>query len=241
MTAEVRVETTTYTIEDQERMAKARNYLAWQSRLILPELGQRVVEVGCGLGNFTGKLLDREAVVAVDINPDCIERLKQRFPRQENLHASVCDTSSACFADLAGFRPDSCLCVNVLEHIEDDRRALRAMASILEPRGVIVLYVPAFQGLYGTVDWNLGHYRRYRRGMIARLAEASSLDVKKMHYVNAVGFFGWWMHSRVLRQEAWTERQIEIFDRFVAPWLSRLEAVAPPPFGQSLFAVLEKR
>jgi SAM-dependent methyltransferase len=234
------METTSYTIGDQERMAKARNYLAWQGRLILPEIGQRVVEVGCGLGNFTAKLLDREAVIAVDINADCIERLKQRYPLQKNLHASVCDTSGACFVDLAKFRPDSCVCVNVLEHIEDDRRALQAMASILEPRGVIVLYVPAFQGLYGTVDWNLGHYRRYRRSTVARLAEWNGLTVKKAHYVNAIGFFGWWMYSRVLRQEAWTERQIEIYDRLVAPWLSRVEAVAPPPFGQSLLAVLEK-
>jgi SAM-dependent methyltransferase len=240
MAADVRVETASYTIEDQERMAKATNYLAWQSRLILPQLGKRVVEVGCGLGNFTAKLLDRDAVIAVDINAGCVERLKRRYPLQENLFASVCDTSSPCFGDLADYRPDSCVCVNVLEHIEDDRRALRAMSSILEPGGVIVLYVPAFQGLYGTVDWNLGHYRRYRRPAIARLAESSGLRVKTSHYVNAVGFFGWWWYSRVLRREAWTERQIEIYDRFVAPWLSRVEAVAPPPFGQSLLAVFEK-
>ncbi|MBZ5610997.1 MAG: methyltransferase domain-containing protein [Acidobacteriia bacterium] len=232
---------TTYTVEDQERMAKATNYLAWQGRLILPELGQRVVELGCGLGNFTGKLLDRELVVAVDINPECIERLTQRYPHAKNLQAMVCDTGSPAFADLARFRPDSCLCTNVLEHIEDDLRALRAMASILEPGGVIVLYVPAFQGLYGAVDWNLGHYRRYRRGSIARLGEASGLAIKKAHYVNVLGFFGWWMCSRVLRQDALTDKQIGIFDRFAAPWLSRVEALLPPPFGQSLFVVLEKR
>jgi 2-polyprenyl-3-methyl-5-hydroxy-6-metoxy-1,4-benzoquinol methylase len=234
------VPTTTYVIEDQERMAKAANYLAWQSRLILQALGQRVVEIGCGLGNVTGKLLDREMVIGVDINPDCIERIKERYPKQKNLQAMVCDTSSSAFADLARFRPDSCLCTNVLEHIEDDRRALRDMASLLEPGGVIVLFVPAFQGLYGTLDWNLGHYRRYRRGSIARLAEACGLVVKKTHYVNALGFFGWWACSRLLRQEALSERQIVFFDRFVVPWLSRLEALAPPPFGQSLLAVLEK-
>jgi 16S rRNA A1518/A1519 N6-dimethyltransferase RsmA/KsgA/DIM1 with predicted DNA glycosylase/AP lyase activity len=41
-------------------------------------LGRRVVEVGCGLGNFTGMLLDREAVIAVDSNPDCIQRFAAR-------------------------------------------------------------------------------------------------------------------------------------------------------------------
>ncbi len=241
MASEVCVQSTTYTIEDQERMALARNYLAWQSRLMLPELGQRVVELGCGIGNFTGKLLDREAVLAVDINPECVERIKERYRSQRNFEALVCDTSRASFADLARFRPDSCVCVNVLEHIEDDQRALREMASILEPRGVIVLFVPAFPALYGPVDWNLGHYRRYRRRTIAWLAESSGLKIKKAHYVNVLGFFAWWMNFRVLRQEALSEGQIRFFDRFVAPWLSRAEAVVPPPFGQSLFTVLEKR
>ena len=230
----------TYTLEDQERMAKARNYLAWQCRLILPELGLRVVEVGCGVGNFTGQLLDRQTVIALDPEPDCVERLQQRYPRQANLHALVCDPCQACFADLARFHPDSCVCVNVLEHIQDDRQALEAMASILESGGTIVLFVPAFPALYGPVDRNLEHFRRYRRRDIARLAHATGLRLKKAHYVNLAGFFGWWMNAHVLKREAQSERQIEIFDRFIVPVLSRCEAVAPPPFGQSLLAVLEK-
>jgi|HubBroStandDraft_1064217.scaffolds.fasta_scaffold31274_3 SAM-dependent methyltransferase len=221
-------------------MANARNYLAWQSRLITPELGQRVVEIGCGLGNFTGKLLDREAVIALDIEPDCIERLHRRYPRQPNLHTFVGDTGSDSFPDLAKFHPDSCLCVNVLEHIEDDRDALVRMASILEPGGTIVLWVPAFPSLYGAVDRNLGHYRRYRRATFAQLASSTGLDLKKVHYVNLFGFFAWWLNSHVLRRDALSRVQIDFFDRFVAPVFSRLEEKTPPPFGQSLFAVLQK-
>ena len=229
-----------YTVEDQARMARARNYVAWQSRLILPEVGQRVVEVGCGSGNFTGELFNRELVIAVDIEPKCIEYLGGRYPDQPNLRALVCDPCSASFAELARFHPDSCVCRDVLEHIEDDQRAVAAMAAILEPRGKIVLWVPAFQILYGPMDRRLNHYRRYRRNDLMRLAERTGLGVKKIHYVNAAGFFLWWGSSHVLRQQTLAEGQIDIFDRWIAPWLSRLEAVMPPPFGQSLFAVLEK-
>src|ERR1700734_3346431 len=88
------VRASTYNIADQERMAQARNYFAWQSRLVGPELGRRVVEVGCGLGNFTRTLLDREAVIALDGERDCIERLVERYPNQPNLHAFVCDAAS---------------------------------------------------------------------------------------------------------------------------------------------------
>jgi SAM-dependent methyltransferase len=221
-------------------MARAKNYLAWQSRLILPELGQRIVEVGCGMGNLTGNLLDRELVIASDMGSECIEYLRQRYPRRENLHAVVCEPGSETFAELKRFHPDSCLCVNVLEHIEDDRRALAAMASILEPGGVIVLWVPAFQALYGNVDRHLGHYRRYRLPEIVALANAAGLRLKKAHYVNVVGFFLWWSSSHILRQDAWTSGQIESYDRLIAPWLSRLESLVRPPFGQTVFAVLQK-
>ena len=229
-----------YTLEDQERMARAKNYFAWQGRLVIPELGRRVVEVGCGIGNFTRMLLDREAVIALDKHPGCIERFRECYGNQRNVRCFACDVADPEFSDLARFHPDSCVCLNVLEHIEDDERALHRMASILAPGGVIVLLLPAFEALYGPIDRNLGHRRRYSRESITRLARAGGLHVKKVHYVNSIGFFGWWVNACVLKREAQSERQIEVFDRLVVPVLSRIENWAPPPFGQSLFAVLEK-
>ena len=158
-------------------MTLARNYFAWQGKLVAREVGQRVVEVGCGLGNFTAMLLDRELVVAVDSDPACIERLKQRYPGRENLQAFTADAGGPAFSDLARFRPDSCVCLNVLEHIADDRSALEAMASILAPGGVIVLLLPAFQALYGPIDRHLGHYRRYDRHVFGRPPGRRTLDV----------------------------------------------------------------
>ena len=221
-------------------MTRAKNYFAWQSRLVVRELGQRVVEVGCGIGNFTGLLLDRELVIALDREEACVESLRQRFPRHANLKAVICQPGSEAFRDLARYRPDSVVCVNVLEHIEDDVAALRAMAEILAPGGAIVLLVPAFQALYGPIDRNLGHYRRYRRGTLRRLAGAAGLEVRKLHYVNAVGLFGWWVNARVLKRETQSDGQIAIFDRWMAPVFSALEGAIPPPFGQSLLAVLRR-
>jgi len=234
------VHASTYTITDQERMTHAANYFAWQGRLMAPNLGPRVLEVGCGIGNFTGMLLDREMVLSIDVEPECIERLRARYSNRPNLHAFVCEPHTAAFADLARWRPDSCVCLNVLEHIDDHRRALEAMASVLVPGGAIVLLVPAFQALYGPIDRNLGHRRRYTRGMLTALAHSAGLRVEKLHYVNAIGFFGWWINARVFQREAQSASQIRVFDRCVVPWLSRLEAIAPPPFGQSLLAVLRK-
>lgn len=232
-----------YLIQDLERMSKAVNYLAWQSRLVRPEIGRRVVEVGCGLGNFTSALFDREVVLALDIDPFCIDRLRRRYPGRANLHTFVLDATDpddGAFSDIAAFHPDTCVCLNALEHIEDDLRALARMRSLLVPGGVVVLLAPACQALYGPIDEKLGHFRRYDRRGIRELAATAGLRVKKLRYVNSVGFLGWWMNAQLLRREAQSPAQIAIFDRLIVPPLSRLESLIPPPFGQSLFAVLEK-
>jgi SAM-dependent methyltransferase len=217
-------------------MARAANYFAWQSRLVLRHLGRRVVEVGCGIGNFTGMLLDRDVVVAVDVEPACVQSLRERYPDRPNLHTFVAED----IRGLARFAPDSVVCLNVLEHIADDREALRRMASILSPGGVIVLLVPAFPALFGPIDRNLGHYRRYTRKSLAALATECGLDIRVAHFMNSLGFFGWWINARLLRREEQSEAQIALFDRVAVPVMSRVEAWAPPPFGQSLLVVLER-
>ena len=230
-----------YGRQTQERMAKAINYYAWQARLVAREIGTRVMEVGCGMGNFTGLLLHRcEAVLAVDGDPKCIERLQARYANESKLSAVPCDAASDEFRSLSGFRPDSCVCLNALEHIEDDRRALENMASVLTPAGVIVLLVPASKALYGPIDSNLGHYRRYSRKSIFKLAEHAGLKIRKLHHINSIGFFGWWTFARVFRRETLSPVHIELFDRYFLPWMSRFEDTVRPPFGQSLFVVLQK-
>jgi SAM-dependent methyltransferase len=230
--------TSTYVIQDQEQMARAKNYFAWLSRLVLPELGQRVIEVGCGIGNFTGALLDREIVIATDAEPECIERLRRRYPHETNLRTLPYGVASSQFSTLASFRADSCVCMNVLEHIEDDAGALRSMAAVLSPPARIALFVPAFPSLYGPADGNMGHYRRYTRKSLHAVAEAAGLRVLNARYVNLAGFFGWWTNAHVFRRADLPATQIELFDWLIVPVLSRAEAVFHPPFGQSLFAVL---
>jgi SAM-dependent methyltransferase len=241
--ASIAVETaksSTYTVEDQRRMTLAKNYFQWQGRLVGREIGQRVLEIGCGVGNFTEMLLERPAVVALDKEPICIERFKHRYAKQHNLQAFVCDVNSDNFLKFARFAPDLCVCLNVLEHIEADAAFLRRVRTVLMPGGALVLMVPAFRALYGPIDHNLGHFRRYSIRSLRQLAEATGLRVKNARYMNLAGFIGWWANARLFQREAQSETQIRFFDRYIVPAASRIEAVVPPPFGQSIFAVLQK-
>jgi SAM-dependent methyltransferase len=240
MEGKLTVDSLTYLLEDQALMARAENYFAWQARLILPELGQRVLEVGCGSGNFTRTLLGREAVIAVDNEPACVERLVKRFPGQANLYTAVCGPDEDAFEELARFRPDSLVCLNVLEHIKDDAAAVRRMAAILPAGSAMVLLLPAFPALHGSIDRNLGHFRRYSGASVKRLAAHTGLTVERVEYMNLMGFFGWWLNARIFRRQAQSAWQIALFDKSIAPAMSRIESRFPPPFGQSLLAVLRK-
>jgi len=219
-------------------MAEAKNYFAWQASLIKPHLGQRVVEVGCGAGNFTNFLLDRELVIALDPDPGALAAHRERFGARPNLR--LIRAAAADVRGLDPFSPDSCVCLNVLEHVADDFEAIRAMASILPRGGKIVLWVPALPALYGPIDRNLGHHRRYRKADLHALARDASLTIAKLHHVNLAGSLGWWMNARILRLQEQSPAQIRFFDRYVVPPMAVLERIVAPPFGQSLFAVLLK-
>jgi SAM-dependent methyltransferase len=228
-----------YMLRDQALMSAAKNYFAWQARLALPKLGRRVLEIGCGTGNFTRHLRDRELVIALDREPRMLEQVQSGIPGAGNLRTVLADAEdAAAVAKLASLALDSCVCLNVLEHIRDDAAALKGMSRAIRPGGAIVLIVPAFPSLYGPVDRKLGHFRRYTTASLARAANAAGLSVEEMRYFNAAGFFGWWLNARVLRREAQSAGQIAFFDRWIVPAAARVEKIARAPFGQSLFAVL---
>lgn len=229
-----------YMAADQARMALAQRYFAWLAKLVRPHLGQRILEIGSSIGNFTGMLLDREAVLAVDVERWAVDAVRERYAGHGNLEARLADLGAEEFVALSRFRADTCVCMNVLEHISDDRAALRRMGTVVEDGGKVILVVPAFPALYGPIDRRLGHFRRYTRRGIGELAASAGLRIETMRYVNVAGFFGWWINAHVLRREAQSEAQIRFFDRWIVPMESRMEQLIHPPFGQSLFVVLEK-
>ncbi len=229
-----------YALRDQQLVSAATRYFQWQAKLTCGEIGKRVVEVGCGIGNFTETLIDLELVVSTDAERACIDQHRLRFSAFPNIESRVVDVEDPAFTELRRVRPDSIVCLNVLEHVRDHQLAMRHMESNLESGGTIVLLVPAFPALYGPIDRNLGHHRRYTRREIKHLADGAGLRIRKLIYLNFVGFFGWWVNAHLLVRQEHSEMQIRIFDRYLVPVQSRLEALYPPPFGQSILGVFEK-
>ena len=103
------------------------------------------------------------------------------------------------------------------------------------PGGRLLLYVPADPALYGTMDKQVGHFRRYSPDALRRLIESAGFTVEKITYMNRVGRLPWWLNGRVLRRTHVPAGQSRVFD-FMVPMIRRIEGENPKS-GLSLLAV----
>ena len=211
-------------------------YNRWMFDRLHPWVGRRVLEIGSGIGNLSAFLVDRERLVLTDTREEYLSRLRQRFAGHSNIAVArlyLPDDDRA----VAGQRFDTIICLNVLEHVDDDISALQAIRRLLAPAGRLVLLVPALPALDGTIDRALGHHRRYPRAGLAGLLAATGFKLAHIEYYNLAGIPGWWWAGRVLRSETIPGGSLKLYDALVP--LFRLERFIPWRVGQSLIAIGE--
>ncbi len=225
-----------------DSLSGADNYLDFLVDLMSPHLASPVLEIGAGLGDLSVRYaaLGHE-VVATDISERCLEHLRLELRDQLRLVAPY----DVMTAGPAPGRPDegfgSAVLSNVLEHLPDDVAALGNLAANLRPGGTIVVFVPAFEALYGRFDHMIGHHRRYRTRMLAEAFEAAGLETVVNRYVNLPGWFAWLLTVRLLGKIPTDERAVRTYDRLVVPTLRKVETKFAPPFGQSILGVARVR
>lgn len=222
-------------------MSTADNYNRWIMSAFSGYLGRRIVEIGIGHGEFRRLLPDRCDYVGVDIDQALIDNARRRSPGSRYV---LCDASSPAIVQhlgAGGF--DTVLCLNVLEHIGDDRQALGNMLRLLCPGGHLLLFVPAMPFLYGDLDRLAGHHRRYTRTTLAALAKGQTATVEKLEYFNAIGGVGWLCNRFTTHRSldgARVEWQIRLFDRGIYPVARVLDPLTRRVFGQSIVAVIRR-
>jgi glycosyltransferase involved in cell wall biosynthesis len=210
-------------------LSGARRFNAWMADTIRPYVGKRVLEIGAGIGNLTRQLVSRrELYIAADIDEEHLARLRTRFHHRSNLRVCTCDlTKPADFGPFAGVM-DSVVCLNVLEHVEDDMQGLRNIHSVLRPGGKAIILVPHGQEVFGTLDVALGHYRRYKHSELKERMESAGFQVERILEFNRISRPGWYLTGRILKQTTLSHLQLKLFDRLV--WLWRyIDARLPWP------------
>ena len=223
------------------RMAMLAPYNRWLHERFESYLGNRILEVGSGVGNQTRYFIEeRERVVASDIEPHYVRELTGRFGDRNNVRIAsyrfpLRDVDRA---ELQSEGIDTIVCMNVLEHIEDDVSTLTDFAGVLPQNGHLVLLVPSLKALYGTLDKHLNHFRRYDEEELRTKLAAAGFTIDTMRFLNRVAVPGWWLNSRVLRKTVMPKGQLRLF-KWVMPLL-RLEEKRPPGFGLSLLVLARK-
>lgn len=220
------------------RLRRARRYNEWVWSLLEPHVGDRVLEVGCGVGNFTCYLANRDLVVATDNNERYLDMLRHSVGHLDNIKVERVNWNGPDLERLRAFAFDTIICLNVLEHIERDGDALATFATLLKPNGRLVLQVPAMKALYGELDRALNHYRRYDRDeLIAKLCE-HGFAIDEARYFNIPGIVGWYINAVLLKRRTVPGVQSRIANLLV-PWL-RLERRMDLTCGMALVAIGRK-
>lgn len=219
--------------ENLEVMADAVNYNRFLVSLIQNEsrLDEKIVDFGAGIGTFA------KAVSIGGYQVHCIEPDNRQLARI--LESDL--TASSDLTSLENESVDLLYTLNVLEHIEDDVSALKACHDKIKLGGRLLIYVPAFQILYSSMDRNVGHFRRYTRSELSEKVRAAGFDIIKNEYVDCAGFLASLLF-KILGNNSGTinRRALVAYDRYVFP-LSRLGDIAfNKVFGKNVFLIARR-
>lgn len=226
--------------ETLNQLSEINRYNRWIYDQFAHVLGQRVLEVGSGTGNITQFLLaGNRDVVATDVVPNYRTELKNRFAEKPNLTISTFDLSQAIPHEFRAEPFDTVVCLNVLEHIQDDLFALRQMGEALKPNGHLVILVPAHQVLYGAFDEAVGHFLRYGKRQLRQRLVMADFQVESLQFFNLAATLPWFINGRMLRRGYLPNEQVSLADKLVP--LLKLERFIGPPFGISLIAIAKKK
>ena len=220
-------------------LEKAIAYHQWIFEKTIPYLRGNILEVGCGIGNLTGFLLNHGKVIVSDMNEGYLRMVEDKYRHHPNLEGVLLWNIEQKPIQKFSFQIDTILCSNVLEHIEKDDAVLNNFFQLLPQGGRLILLVPALRGLYNGLDKELGHFRRYNRAELIQKLTRNGFRFCHIRYFNLFGILGWFFNGTILRKRLLSARQIRIFNRMV-PLFIRIEKIIPTWVGQSLIAVGEK-
>ena len=222
-----------------DKLAELDRYNYWVYEQIAEALGNRVLEVGSGTGNITQFIAANGCqVIATEVVPSFRSILQKSYGDLPNVSIGQFDLTAKAPQEYLSRQIDTVVCLNVLEHIEDDRFALQQIRELLIPGGKLALLVPAHRILYGEFDRALGHYRRYERSELISKLEQVGFLVRRIKFFSLAAVLPWLINGRLFKRDYIPTGQANLANRLVP--LLKLECLIGPPFGLSLVAIGEK-
>ena len=204
----------------------ARRFNKWMGDTLRPFVGDRVLEIGAGIGGLTAQVIPRDFYVASDINPHYLNYLRSYAVGKPYLHIARVDAGH--FEDFSLLKGafDTVLMVNVLEHVPDQQVALENAHSALEAGGRVVILVPQHPGLYGSLDIALEHRERYTTQKLRAALERSGFRVERIFDFNRSSVPAWYLNGKILRRNSFSRLQLKTLE-LAMPVVQRFDRVWP--------------
>ncbi len=218
-----------------ESMSEAGWYNRWSLDQFREDIKGEILEVGCGVGNFTSVLTAFGKVTAIDVNKNYIEKTKDKS-KDALVGFGDIEKGKFFFKDR---KFDTIICINVLEHIKDDKKALENLKNLLISDGQLIIIVPSHQALYGEIDKSIDHYRRYDKKKLEDLINRMGLSIIKSKRMNFIGAIGWFLAGRILKNNVVQKDKIHVFN-IIGPFFLFLEKFISPPLGISILIIAKK-
>ena len=227
-----------YTGLELDLFAHAINWKSYWSSLIQDFLNGDVLEVGAGIGNNTLYLYSKRYSRWLSLEPDSelAEHLKKTI--KNNHYDEKCEVLNGTISSLgSGYKFDTILYIDVLEHIEDDKEELNKASSHLKPGGNLIILSPALPILYSKFDACIGHFRRYTKKTFKNTLP-STLKIKRLIYLDTVGLLASMGNRFFLRQSMPSLQQLRTWDRFIIPCSKYIDRLTGYKIGKSMLAIL---
>lgn len=221
------------------RLSRAPKFNTWMADIIRPYVGQNVLEIGAGIGNLTKRLIPREKYCITDINPFYLQMTNNLKDDKPYLTVSYLDLNdiSVFLKDKKTF--DTVICLNVIEHLDDDVKAITNIADLLCDGGKAVVLVPRGQWAFGTLDEVLGHKRRYSEKMLKDLSDKAELKIETIIQFNRVSTIPWIINGKILKKRTFAISQILLMN-FLTPFFRIIDNFLPFP-SLSYIVIMEKK
>ena len=221
--------------------AQASHWKRYLRGQIRPYLRGKVLEVGAGTGSTTAVLCDNMQTSWLCLEPDprLADQISKAFA--DRRCTAAVEVYRGTLADLPDDRRfDAILYIDVLEHIEDDQSEIARAMRHLEPQGVAIVLSPAHNFLYSPFDKSIGHFRRYNRPMLRKLA-CAGLRCETLRYLDCAGMLLSLGNRLLARQSLPTARQIRFWDQVCVPVSRRCDRWTGWRLGKSILVVYRRQ
>lgn len=219
-----------------ESMSQAEWYNQWTFKKFERYVKGDILEVGCGIGNFTRTLARYGNVWAFDNDSYCVKETKKLRLPHVNVGLGDIEKNKYFFASK---KFDVVVCMNVLEHIENDNVSLQNIYKLLKPNGYCILLVPIHVWLFGTIDRSIHHFRRYSLEELYEMITKINLNILWKRKLNLLGAIGWYISGKIIRTDSIKINQLKLFNT-MAPIFLPLEDLVEPIIGTSVLVICKK-